>query len=567
MKYPSLRLPDTYREQVDVFLGWNNAGRIGDGEFADMRNLTSDRFPLLAPRKRRGIYARGNVQGLIAKDSLCWVDGTRFVMDGYAVEMNLSDTPKQLVGMGAYVIIFPDKKYINTACLTDFGDLEAEVITRGTVTYTPAGLDGQTRIPDYVQSAEPTEPENMALWMDTSTSPAVLMQWSAGAGMWTEAAQSFVKISCPGLGAAFGQYDGVTLTGGLPEFAGSNVIWERGEDFILIPGVLDAVKETAVSLTVSRKLPPMDFVIENGNRLWGCRYGLSADGKPINEIYASRLGDFKNWSCFMGLASDSYVVSLGADGPFTGAAAHLGYPIFFRENCIHKLYGTCPANFRLQTTPCRGVQRGSDRSIALVGDVLYYKSDHGICAYDGSLPVEKLNISGHTEAVGGGYGNKYYVSMRSAGGEYRLFVYDSLRNLWHKEDALRVRGFCACREELFAYTDGEILGLLGSGETEKAVSWMAETGDIGAELPGSKYLSQIDLRLRLETGSVVTVMVNYDSGRVWERLAVLRSNRLDGFSIPLRLRRCGHLRLRLEGTGAMELYSLTKTMEMGSDLP
>ena len=119
MRFVKLAAPTSYRETISVFGGFNAATRPRAGEFAAMENFSSDQYPLAATRPGRGAYASPkNPQGLIARDSLCWVDGSKFVMNGYCVEMNLSereeDCPKRLVSMGAYVVIFPDKKYINT---------------------------------------------------------------------------------------------------------------------------------------------------------------------------------------------------------------------------------------------------------------------------------------------------------------------------------------------------------------------------------------------------------------------------------------------------------------------
>ena len=111
---------------VDTFKGYNHNLRISDGEFFDMKNLTSDYYPILSPRGNRGVYASpASPQGLISKDSLCYVDGAYFVMNEYRIDMGLNDEPKQLISMGAYVIIMPDKKYINTQDLTDYGNIEA----------------------------------------------------------------------------------------------------------------------------------------------------------------------------------------------------------------------------------------------------------------------------------------------------------------------------------------------------------------------------------------------------------------------------------------------------------
>ena len=188
MYFPTLNSRPRSQQSVDVFAGYNHNVRIQENEFYDMQNLSSDQAPVLAPRKRRGLYAQGkNVQGMIAKDSLCYVDGTKFVINGYPVEMELStaaeDCPKQLISMGAYVIIMPDKKYFNTANHSDYGSIEAEVTTQTDVTFIPCKLDGTEYTPDYIQPEQPTEPENMALWMDTSVEPHSLKQYSKSMDM------------------------------------------------------------------------------------------------------------------------------------------------------------------------------------------------------------------------------------------------------------------------------------------------------------------------------------------------------------------------------------------------
>ena len=244
----------------------------------------------------------------------------------------------------------------------------------------------------------------------------------------------------------------------------------------------------------------MDHVIECGNRLWGCRYGPALNGKVVNEIYCSKLGDFKNWNCFMKISTDSWVGGVGTDGPFTGAVAHLGYPLFFKENHLHKVYISSGGAHQIADTACRGVQKGCSRSLAIVGETLYYKARSGICAYDGSLPAEISQAFGNEQyknAVAGAHGNKYYVSMQDAAGMYHLFVYDASKGLWHREDDLQADCFCCCRDDLYGIESGtgRILTMLGSGEPEtEPVQWMAESGMIGLAYPDMKYISRLILR-------------------------------------------------------------------------
>ena len=586
MKYPQLTQPATSRTTVEVFSGYNHNARIRDGEFYDMRNLTSDYAPVLAPRKTRGLFLdSGNVQGMIAKDSLCYIDGSCFVMNAYRVDMGLSteeeDCPKQLISMGAYVIILPDKKYINTANLTDWGNIDAEVTTTAAVTFTPCMQDGTPLSPNYIQPTEPDNPENMALWMDTSATPHSLKQWSESAGMWSSIATTYVRIQCPGIGKAFSQYDGITITipdgltadtaAQLKELNGSAIVYAKDDDFIAVVGILDEETTIEEHITVSRKMPVMDFVIENDNRLWGCRYGQNNNGDVVNELYACKLGDFRNWNCYMGISTDSYAVSLGSDGQFTGAITHAGYPIFFKENCMHKVYGQIPANFQVQTTACRGVQKGCSRSLAIVNEILYYKSQHAICAYDGSLPAEISYALGDVQycnAVAGAHGNKYYVSMQNTtSGEWDFLVYDTAKGMWHKEDNLQAAQLCSCRDELYcSLPDGKIITILGSGEAyEENVAWMAQTGIINASLPERQYLQRISIRMILEPGSRVSILVQYDSCGEWENLGDMVGSNLRSFTFPVRPRRCDHLRLRIEGVGKAMIFAITKTISGGSD--
>ena len=578
MRYPTLYTKESDRQMVDTFKGYNHNLRIGSGEFFDMKNMTSDYYPVLSPRKARGVYTDPvNPKGLIAKDNLCYVDGTNFVMNEYRVDMRLNDEPKQLISMGAYVIIMPDKKYINTLDLTDWGSIEATFSTTTDVSFTLCNISGDTYGEAAVSETAPVNPENMDLWIDTSSTPHTLKQYSATSSIWVSIATTYIKITATGIGKAFNQYDGVTISGVLAEelqdLNASIVIWAKDDDYIVVPGIADHVFTQAAiagAVTVERKMPLMDFVTECNNRLWGCRYGIEDNGQVVNEIYASKLGDFKNWNCFMGISTDSWVGSLGTDGQFTGAITHMGFPVFFKENCLHKVYISSAGAHQIQDTACRGVEKGSHRSLAIVNETLFYKARSGVCAYDGALPTEVSYVLGnevYQDAVGGANGNKYYISMKNLQGEYLLFVYDTAKNMWHKEDELQVDAFCSCRGEMYAVSKGKIITLLGSGTQDtNPVEWMAETGEIGISSPDMKYISRLNVRMAMDIGAEVSFYAQYDFSEEWEPLFSMRGTNLRSFSIPIRPKRCDNMKLRMEGVGMVKIYSITKTIEQGSDI-
>ena len=577
MNYPKLRELKTSRQTVDAFKGYNHNLRISDGEFFDMKNMTSDSYPVLSPRKKRGVYASpSSPTGLIAKDALCYVDGTDFVINEERIDMGLSDEPKQLVSMGAYVIILPDKKYINTANHSDRGNIEAEFTTYSPTSFTLCKMDSSEYVVDYPPSEkEPSGAANMALWIDTSSKPHTLKQWSESAGMWVAVATTYVKIASPDIGKLFERYDGIEISGleetGAASLLGSAVVWAKDDNYIVVVGILDTVVNVSTPITITRKMPIMDFVIESENRLWGCRYGLNNNKEIVNEIYASKLGDFKNWNCFMSLSTDSYAASCGTDGQFTGAITHMGYPLFFKENFVHKVYGNYPSNFQIQTTACRGVQKDCHKSLAIVNETLFYKARSGIVAYDGSLPTEASYALGnevYSDAVGGSHGNKYYVSMKDADEIWHLFVYDIGKGMWHKEDDLRADCFCSCRGELYAidHSTKDIVTMIGSGIATEELEWMVQTGEIGITSPDMKYISRLTIRLMLEPEATASIYVQYDWSDEWEHQVTLTGTSLRSFSIPIRPKRCDHMKLRIEGVGMAKIYSLTKTIEQGSEL-
>ena len=593
MKYPKLQEIYTSREMTDVFGGYNHNLRIGIGEFYDMKNMTSDDYPVLSPRKQRGVYASPtNPVGLIAKDALCHVDCVnpehsdvaRFYINGKEVEgLTLSskaaDCPKTLVSMGAYVIIMPDKKYVNTENPADNGSIDATVTTTNPVWFSPCKIDGAEYPDATISDTPPSSPKNLDLWLDTSGETHVLKQYAETSAQWVSIATTYIKISSAGsgIGKQFLAGDGITISASdrdeIDGITGSVVVWGTpDDDSIVVTGMIDKRYSIEAKVTLERKMPKVDFITEAGNRLWGCRYGLSNDKIMVNEIYASKLGDFKNWNSFAGISTDSYAASVGTDGQFTGAVTHLGYPIFFKENFIHKVYGNFPSNYQIQTTACRGVQKGCERSLAIVNETLFYKSRTSVCAYDGSLPTEVSSALGdvqYSNAVAGVLGNKYYISMEETDGDYSLFVFDTKKGMWHREDNTRVVDFCTNKGDLFFidYGGNDIKTVRGTGTLDTSlVEWEAITGVIGTDSPDKKYISRMDVRLSLNVGTRVSIFADFDSLGSWEHLFSMTGTTLRSFAIPIRPKRCDHLRLKIMGIGEAKIYSITKTTEQGSDI-
>ena len=563
MEMPTLRRLWTSRRTVDAFGGLNRSPRTGEGEFAQMENLSSDFYPVLAPCPPREQLDITGVTSLGAGQRLFYTQGTELVLGDRRIDLGLSpDGNKILVKMGAYVVVFPDKKYASTLENGDCGSLEARFEAANAV-LTPCTLEGADRIPDYIQSAEPLSPENGTLWLDTAASPAVLKEWSAASNNGPARDTADVPNEAPGIGVPYRQKDRVTHAGA-EALDGANVIWQAGSDFAVVSGVLEGQKHMR-GLVLSRTVPEMDYVIECGNRLWGCRAGTDRLGNPVNEIYASKLGDFRNWNCFMGLSTDSYAVTVGTQGPFTGAITYLGNPLFFKEDCLYKIYGSYPAAFHVQSTACRGVAQGGGESLAIVGETLFYKSPMGVCAYDGSLPAEvgrNLGFEPLEGGVGAGFGGKYFLSLQEHTGTDALYVYDKLLGQWHRETGFGARQMVSHAGKLYGLDKNGGLWLLRGGKSRARVKWMARTGRISGWDGKRMVLKSLELQLLLANRARMDISVRYDDRGAWERIGTLTGSDRR-FLLPIRPKPCSHLELLLEGEGDIRLLSLTRVLRQG----
>ena len=581
--FPYLDAQATQRDTTDSFYGYNHQTKIGKGEFYETRNLSTDHTPMLAPRRPRGITeVSGELQGIIEKDALAYVAGGTLYYNGTATPVTgLASGSKQLVSMGAYIIIFPDKVYYNTADGADYGSIEATFSTTGSVSYALCRADGDEYTTPTVSATEPDNPQNLDLWIDTSSTPHVLRQYGSAAGTWAEIVTVYTKLTFSTQGqipALFAKYDGVTISGAsFADANGDKIIYAVGgeadkvADYIVVVGLLEkAYSDETSDITIMRSVPQMDYVCECQNRLWGCYYGNDGT-QNLNELYCCALGDFKNWRQYLGLSTDSWTASVGSDGVWTGCVNYLGSPLFFKENRIHRITVSSTGAHRVAETVARGVQRGSGRSLAVVNETLYYKSREDICAYQGGFPTgvsEALGQELYSDAAAGAVGSKYYISMKDKAGGWHLFCFDISKTLWMHEDELHGEAFARVDDELYCIAGGKLVGLLGYGGTREAdVSWEAVSGIMYYEYPGNKYISRYDIRLNMAKGAKFEVYIEYDSTGVWQRGGSATAYRegTTSYMFPIRPRRCDHMRLKLCGTGESRVFSIARILEIGSD--
>ena len=629
-----LFLPQMYGEKTssavtDSFFGLNRKLRIGDGEFYDMQNLSSDDAPVMSVRKRRGkplyegakdprhIAIRaagdlGNYQAVFIDGSTLWiglVDKVDLAPLGY-----VASGDKQLIAMAAYIVVLPDMIYVNTADTSDSGRIEDRFEDR-VCKWTATVVDYNGEPATYTQALEPDgNVSNGETWHVTGDKPK-LMRYDDERGDWYEIGSYLRVVATKYVPEIMSQMvlaialkkkltagDAVRISGLGEPFEKAKQVYEvedapgndKAVSVIIVEGIIgqsaiDVQATAANPVVIERNIPKLDYACESGNRLWGCYYGPGADGKLINEIYCCARGDFFRWGLGLADNEDAPVTfSIGTDGAWTGAVNYDGYPTFFKERVMHRVGGYGASGFALYDTPCMGVARGAHRSLAVVGNILYYKSTGAVMGFDGSTPVPVSDalgrLSGYTSAVGGACGGKYYMALNKSGADRHIYVLDTDKGLWHREDDTEIESMAAGGENLWMIavdrrmtSDGEVVthriltaeptpGAIGSEIEEEPVRWYAETGIIGLETTDAKYLTKLVLKMRLEAGASVRVSVQYDSSGIWKQIMATETPRLKTVPMSIIPMRCDHMRLRLDGVGDCKVFSITKVFEKAEDM-
>ena len=598
------------RSLLRAFGGLNETYGYTEAEYSTGLNFSARDFPALSTRMpRRKLQELTGLNGMYHLNGLLTVCGRDLVYTPdedpdrpVRVKNAVADSRKTLVGIGTRVLIFPDKIAFDTADGTaaSLGALwEAGEIS---VTFAPCDAEGKTYEGTAKGTQEPEEPADGQRFLKIAdpekpyAAGSTLEEYSEASGSWTPIPLEYCLVTAEGIGTDFRVWDTVTLTGTGAEEAGQweeldgdRIVYDAAENRLRLradPGggkfygklirngssavwvSLDEEERQEMVLTeavrVERRVPDLEFLTECDNRVWGC-------SSRENVIYACKLGDPTNWFSYRGIAADSYAVTVGSDGPFTGAATCMGYALFFKENTLHKLYGSRPSDFQLSSLRCRGVARNAARSLCVLNETLYYLSPDGVMAWDGSIPakvsaaLDAGRLSNVKAAVGGALDGRYYLHIARED-RVRLLVYDTERGLWHEEDV------CSCEMastggQLYLW-DGSALwaadpGRKAAGEsgagTEQEVPFELVTGDLGMDSPEERYLTRLTLRLDAACRSRLVVEMSYDGGP-WEEAA---ARTLEGprrcLDLPLVPRRCGSLRLRLRGSGQITLRSLAKS--------
>lgn len=575
MTLPSMVYATRKSEVGQVAFGGLDHSESADASaFYDMENLSSDLYPILAPRARRWkICDRQGVKGLCAIENTLW-----FLHDGKLCKTEKLEKVATDDGSIDYMAAVEE---VLEASATD-------IVRFGRRLILPC-LDEDSEFFYLVYDTESGESRRM------DASHAATARIGDGTLFGVSAEQHVIDFESEESWEDWGfrESDAVHIelregsSGGEPLMSTDAVIRELNGAAASFDEYLFAnVDPGTYWVSVERKVPPLRYFCECNNRLFAC----SGD-----TVYASALGDPFNWYLFDGISTDSWSVETGG-GKFTGCIEYLGSPYFFKVDAIYKLYGDYPSEYRLGKTDAFGVKEEAEGSLAVVGSTLYYLSTAGIAAYSGGYPTVILSneqMGGNPSRAYGGAGDyqKYYVCVRlygySGGDLYydrddqtavtAMYVYDTIKGVWHKEDS-ELRACCmsgypegGVQRNLFGYND-EGIWLMGTpaftasldetgveewGRREGAVESFAEFGECFHDALSNKKLWRLHLRLWVARGARVKLSIAYDGGR-YKVLREFGQTEKRSVVIPIAAKLYDRYRLRIDGKGEYKIYALTK---------
>ena len=169
--------------------------------------------------------------------------------------------------------------------------------------------------------------------------------------------------------------------------------------------------------------------------------------------------------------------------------------------------------------------------------------------------------------------------MKNKENNFVLMVYDTNKGIWWKQDGTKALGFAAVADELFFVDEvnNTLVSVNGSvGTEEDALDWQADFDLYGVSykrqgnyddprrVRNEKYISQFKIRIALGENAYMKLYMQYNGGE-WELKGQKTGTDLQTFVLPVVPKRCDHVRFRIEGHGACEIYDISRIMEVGGN--
>lgn len=586
-----------------VFGGINRTNGTPLGYWKELCNMDMSEYPALKtcepfcyeglPEGITGYVYRG--------DKLIYTVSDGIYIDGVKTPLTLSAGKKQLVIMGAYAVVFPDCAKIN---ITDTTDIVYQPNFSVTGTLTEANTNMFANIHKLLYINIPSDSEDLSKIKEGTS--GIVSYSKNGKAMSLKVCvekisddESYTAGGCTSVifetknnfpDTTYFYTERCYITANRPYTGFSDAVFKSigygdtsaDNGACADDGTGDTEEDIVTEEAIGVSIPDLDFIAEYNNRLWGC-------SSKNHEIYCSKLAEPLEWNSFAGISTDSWAATVGTQGDFTGVAVYNGSILFFKENCVHIVYGSKPSNFSISTVHLRGVQKGSDKSLCISDGLLYYKAPEGIFCFNGSSAYRIDEALGDdiTETAVGTADDRYIIMLTGD----TAYYFDKRKKAWYTRTLSGAVSAHSIDGKLYAVTkSGDVYRRIQltalPGNTEQiysATDFFAETGELGR---GDIFRYFKKLRFVLsakhlypETNLNFGIYISCDGGE-WQNVydykgADTKADENEIVIAPIIPVRCQRIRIRISGKTIaaqgcavpyLTLYGIYADAEEGSEI-
>ena len=246
-------------ESAVKFGGIDRSNGTPLGYWQELYGMDFTAFPALKTVKPFSYKALADgITGYIVKNGeIVYTKADGIYISGVKTAVNLSEGEKQLVSLGAYILIMPDEVLINTAD------------TPASVQYTAKPSLSGTLLEYNQNQTRPTVSIYKLLYLDVPEESEALSNYSVGDMVRIDyeygGKKQYLSALISSVGKESYSMSGcVSINFDTSAYSDTHYFYteKRKMDKFRVPSIKNAV--------ISCPIPKMDFITEHNNRLWGC---------------------------------------------------------------------------------------------------------------------------------------------------------------------------------------------------------------------------------------------------------------------------------------------------------
>ena len=571
------------RKSISRFGGLNRTESRTTGEFSDCLNTSADKFPALCTRKKRsqpddtGV----NINGIGVRNGLFYTGTTdsqplktKMYCNGKSALVTNEDSGKsagrrrRFAHQGDSLLIVPDNKIYNisdnsvytveysksinqssayalarsechTNSLHEISDYVGEITSKGLV----SSKFASSSYTSYMMTFDEIK-EGDVVHLSMDVYPREYDEMGDNYHTYRKKMEDGIDLKVTAVKkTTYTTYQGKKTAITSVEF-GENVLDMGGYPTVVV-----------MSITLSRKMPPLEYVCSLNNRVWGVY---------DNTIRCSKLGDCSHWYDFSAdaygtLPSSCFSTEVDSSGEFTAVVPFGGSVVAFKENCLHKIYGSDPESYTLSTLQCKGVKSGCADTVAVLGGAVYYMGIDGVYAYRGNMPelVSKNADLSDCEAICAHTdGTNYYLAVKENDGTF-IYTYYPTARVWHKESVSEGVEYMISEGEQLYLSFGSKIYRFNEKDSNEKFKWKFVV-DFDEKIYNTRSYGRIFINYELAKDGefVIKSVCNGHNGTVY--ISSENNHKENAFSvIPLPITGCKEFQLQFEGHGDFVLKNLT----------